>query len=80
MEPAPQQDGLDWVLATPRNRDAQLQSIRVGFRGDQLAALDILDSFGQRSVIAFSSMQVNVPLPAGTFEFRPPVGTDVLRQ
>jgi outer membrane lipoprotein carrier protein len=45
-------------------------SMKVGFRGDQLAALDILDSFGQRSLLTFNGMQVNggvrrcLPLPA----------------
>ena len=57
----------------------QLKSVRVGFAGDQLAALDILDSFGQRSLIRFTGMQANPALPAGTFQFKPPAGADVVR-
>ncbi len=77
---APAQDGLEWVLATPKTKDGQLQSVRVGFDGDQLAALDILDSFGQRSLIRFTGLQANPALPASAFEFKPPAGADVVRQ
>lgn len=78
---APQDgEGLDWVLARPKSKDGQLQTVRIGFAGTQLAALEILDSFGQRSMIRFSQVQTNPTLPAATFEFKPPAGADVLRQ
>ncbi|MDA8454800.1 outer membrane lipoprotein chaperone LolA [Acidovorax sp. GBBC 3334] len=80
LESAPDQDGLQWVQATPRAKEGQLKSVRVGFQGDQLAALDILDSFGQRSVIRFNNLQASASLPAATFEFKPPPGADVVRQ
>lgn len=80
LESAPDQDGLQWVLATPKARDGQLKTVRVGFEGDRLAALDILDSFGQRSQIRFTGMQANASLPADTFQFKPPAGADVVRQ
>lgn len=80
LQEAPPRDGLEWVQATPRARDGQLRSVLVGFRGQQLAALEIMDSFGQRSVMTFSGMQVNLPLAADSFRFQPPAGADVLRQ
>ena len=80
LEAAPDQDGLHWVLARPKAKDGQLQSVRVGFAGEQLAALDILDSFGQRSAIRFTGMQANAALPPATFQFKPPQGADVVRQ
>ncbi|ART49154.1 outer membrane lipoprotein carrier protein LolA [Acidovorax carolinensis] len=80
LEAAPDQDGLHWVLARPKAKDGQLQSVRVGFAGEQLAALDILDSFGQRSAIRFTGMQNNAALPAATFQFKPPQGADVVKQ
>ncbi|MBO9677585.1 outer membrane lipoprotein chaperone LolA [Paenacidovorax monticola] len=80
LENAPDQDGLQWVQASPKAKDGQLQSVRVGFAGEQLAALEILDSFGQRSVIRFARLQTLPSLPAGTFQFKPPAGADVLKQ
>ena len=85
---APEKDGLEWVVATPKTKDGQLQTVRVGFRaGDkpttkpaELAALEILDSFGQRSVLTFSKVEVNPNLAKDTFQFNPPKGADVIRQ
>lgn len=81
VSPAPQgEENLEWVLARPKSKEGQLQSVRIGFAGEQLAALEIVDSFGQRSMIRFSQVQTNPVLPAATFQFKPPTGADVLRQ
>lgn len=80
LKSAPEQDGMQWVDATPKTKDGQLKSVRVGLRGEQLAALEILDSFGQRSVIRFENVQANAALPASTFGFKVPTGADVLKQ
>lgn len=80
LSDAPAQEGLEWVLATPKSRDSGLQSVRVGFKAGELARLDILDSFGQRSVLSFSGFQRNTVLDAATFQFKPPAGADVVRQ
>ena len=77
---APDKDGLQWVQGTPKAKDSQLQQVRVGFKQDQLAVQEILDSFGQRSVLSFVGFQPNAALDAGTFQFKPPAGADVVRQ
>lgn len=71
---------IEWVEALPRNKDGQFQSVRVGFRGPNLAALEILDSFGQRSRLDFAQFEGKVTLPAARFQFTPPTGADVLNQ
>ena len=76
----PDRDGLQWVQATPKTKEGQLTSVKVGFRGDELSALEILDSFGQLSVMKFEHLQLNAAVPAGTFDFKPPQGADVIRQ
>ena len=73
-------DGLEWVTATPKTRDTQVQKVRIGFRTGALAALDILDSFGQNSRITFGAFKTNVLMDAATFDFKPPAGADVVRQ
>ena len=80
LEAVADRDGMQWVQATPKVRDGQLHSVKIGFRGNDLAALDILDSFGQRSVISFNRLEVNAGVSADAFQFKPPQGVDVVRQ
>lgn len=81
---APDKDDLQWVAAMPKSKDGQLDTVRVGFRSTgktaELAALEILDSFGQRSLLTFSKVEVNPALASDAFQFKPPAGTDVIRQ
>lgn len=77
---APDADGMEWVQATPKADDNQLREVRVGFEGGKLMALEILDNFGQRSLIRFAQLQVLPSLPASSFHFSPPAGADVLKQ
>lgn len=76
----PSSGGLDWVRATPRVKDGAFQSMRIGFRGDQLAAVDILDAFGQRSMLQFSDFVANAKVDEAQFRFVPPAGADVIEQ
>ena len=84
LEPAPDKNGLEWLVATPKTRDGQVQNVRVGFKAGAatptLAALEILDNFGQLSVLTFGHVEVNPGLPASTFVFKPPAGSDLIRQ
>ena len=88
LSDAPDKDGLQWVAATPKSKDGQLQTVRVGFKvanpasgqPNALAALEILDSFGQRSVLTFNHFEANPALPGNSFQFKPPAGADVIKQ
>jgi outer membrane lipoprotein carrier protein len=73
-------DGLDWVQATPRVKDNSVQVMRVGFRGKDLAAMEFVDAFGQKSLLQFSNVQANAQVPADDFRFSPPKGADVIEQ
>ena len=77
---APDADGLSWVLATPRQREGQLQSIRLGFRQSQLVVLDILDSFGQRSTVRFGDMDTRPGFGSNHFRFDVPEQATLIRQ
>ena len=80
----PEKAGLQWVYAVPKTKEGQLQSITVGIKtidkGTELAVLEILDSFGQLSVMTFSSFEINPSIPAASFQFKPPAGADVSKQ
>jgi outer membrane lipoprotein carrier protein len=70
--------GFDWLVATPRAPDAGFAEIRLGFAGRELAALDLVDAFGQRTEIRFGAMVPNAKFPPETFRFVPPKGADVI--
>ncbi len=79
LQALPDRDGMQWVQATPRVKEGQLTNMKVGFRGDMLAALEILDGFGQRSMLTFNGMQVNAGVTADAFRFQAPQGADVVK-
>jgi outer membrane lipoprotein carrier protein len=68
------------VQATPRVKDGPIKALRVGFKGTALAALEIVDAFGQRSMLRFTALEQNIALPDSTFQFTPPKGADVIAQ
>jgi outer membrane lipoprotein carrier protein len=74
----PAADGLEWLGATPKDREAAFRELRLGFDASGLAALDVSDNFGQRTVIRFSKLQRNPKLAAELFRFTPPAGADVV--
>lgn len=76
----PAQAGLDWVEAKPKAADTQFRSIRVAFRGRDLAAVEIVDAFGQRSALQFDQWQPNAAVAPEAFRFEPPAGAEVLEQ
>jgi outer membrane lipoprotein carrier protein len=77
-------DGLQWVQATPKNRESTIQSVRMGLRVEgaqvSLAKLEIFDAMGQRSVLSFERFEVNpANLGAAPFNFVTPKGVSVIR-
>jgi outer membrane lipoprotein carrier protein len=74
----PAAGGLDWLSATPLSKETTFSEIRLGFDAKGLAALELLDAFGQMSVVRFTSFERNPKLAPSLFEFIPPKGADVL--
>ena len=71
-------EGLNWVEATPKAGDSGFERVRLGFAGGDLKAMILYDSFGQTTHIRFNRLERNPALPAATFSFVPPAGTDVV--
>ncbi len=81
LKAEPSAQGLEWLLATPRVKEgAAFQSMRVGFKGSVLAAVEIQDGFGQRTLMQFDQMVTNLTFSAEHFKFVPAAGTSVLQQ
>jgi outer membrane lipoprotein carrier protein len=73
-------DGLQWLDAKPREKDAGFERIRMGFGLAGIDAMELVDQFGQTTMLKFSNLQRNPKLDAGTFRFTPPKGADLLGQ
>ena len=71
-------DGLEWLEAKPREREAGFERILLGMGAAGVQAMELTDHFGQTTVLRFSNIARNPQLDAGTFRFVPPKGVDVL--
>lgn len=80
MKAQPADGGIDWVQAVPKQSESTIQSLKLGFKGKELAAMEIIDGFGQRSRLDFSAVQANVPVAAERFQFKLPAGADLIEQ
>ncbi len=73
-------EGLLWLDAQPRSRDAGVERLSIGFRAGVPEAMDVADAFGRNSRFTFRSFERNPSLDASVFSFRTPAGADVIRQ
>lgn len=71
-------DGLEWLEALPRDKEGNFERIRMGFSSSGLEVMELLDGFGQTTVLRFTSLQRNPKLDPGLFRFSPPKGADVI--
>lgn len=78
LRDAPDADGLEWLEATPKNRDTSFERIRMGFRGDTLVQMELFDFFGQRTTLRLSRLVRNPTIPPARFAFTPPKGADII--
>ncbi|MEX2241649.1 MAG: outer membrane lipoprotein chaperone LolA [Burkholderiales bacterium] len=72
--------GLEWLEATPREKEAGFERIRLGLGAQGVEAMELHDHFGQTTVLRFSALERNPPLAPADFRFVPPKGADVLGQ
>ena len=73
-------DGLEWLVATPKEKETTFDHIRIGLKNGEPAAMDLIDSFGQTSSLTFTKFERNPQLAADQFKFWVPKGADVLQQ
>jgi outer membrane lipoprotein carrier protein len=78
LSDAGERDGLEWLEAKPREREAGFERIRMGFDVSGVRAMELTDHFGQTTVLRFSDLVRNPKVDAAEFRFEPPKGADVL--
>jgi len=71
-------DGLEWLEAVPREKESNFETIRMGFGFSGLQIMELTDSFGQTTVLKFTTLRRNPNLSATLFKFVPPKGADVI--
>ena len=71
-------DNLTWVEATPKAADTGFERVRLGLDGKTLAAMELHDQLGGRTMLRFTDLKANAAVPPETFQFTPPAGADVL--
>lgn len=78
LSEAGSRDGLEWLEARPKEREAGFERIRIGFGAAGLQAMELADHFGQTTVLRFSNLVRNPRVDPAEFRFEPPKGADVL--
>jgi outer membrane lipoprotein carrier protein len=73
-------DGLEWLNAVPKSKDTTFEQISIGLKNGLPEAMELKDTFGQTSVLKFTSFQRNPSLGAQQFKFEIPKGAEVNKQ
>lgn len=71
-------EGIHWVLLTPHQEESGFLALRIAFRGNRIAVMELDDNFGQKTVLEFSEVKENTPVEPGLFRFTPPQGVDLV--
>lgn len=80
LKDAGNKDGLDWVEAAPKSKEGSFERVRLGFKGENLQAMELKDNFGQTTVLRFTNLERNPTLGSSLFRFTPPKGADVISE
>jgi outer membrane lipoprotein carrier protein len=78
LRDAGQSDGLEWLEAKPKEREAGFERIRLGFGSAGVEAMELTDHFGHTTRLRFHNLQRNPKIDPAEFRFEPPKGADVL--
>ncbi|KAA0219099.1 MAG: outer membrane lipoprotein carrier protein LolA [Proteobacteria bacterium] len=75
-----QRDGLEWVEALPRSKEAGFERIALGMRDGLPVSMEVADAFGRTTVFGFGAIARNASPAPELFRFVPPKGADVVGQ
>ncbi len=70
--------GLDWVSASPKEKETGFEKIMLGFKDNKLQEMSLVDSFGHNTKIVFSRLEINPAIDEKAFLFQSPKGVDVV--
>lgn len=74
-----QQGSSETFRLVPKSPDTLFEELNMTFNEERLAALQMIDSTGQETVIEFSDVRTNHGIDDSRFDFEIPDGADVIR-
>ncbi|MGR4068982.1 outer membrane lipoprotein chaperone LolA [Billgrantia sp. C5P2] len=74
-----QQGSSETFRLVPKSPDTLFEELQMTFNDERLAALQMIDSTGQETVIEFSDVRTNHAIEDRRFAFQIPDGVDVIR-
>ncbi len=77
-KPMGSDDGKRWFSLSPRQSDSVVEKVRLAFDRDQLAIIEVNDSFGNQTQILFTGIVRNREIDPGLFELQLPADTDII--
>ena len=72
------EDGLAWIVLTPKSAESDFRELAVGISDGQIRRMRLVDRVGQTTRLEFDSIERNSRFAEGTFSFTPPPGVDVV--
>ncbi len=67
-----------WVELISKERGDGFEHLLIAMDGNQLKAIEVEDSLGQRTYIEFRRLRLNAKLSNQSFQFTPPPGVDLV--
>lgn len=71
------EEGIYWLKLLPKAEESGFKYVLIGLEGNNLAAMELSDNFGQLTRIYFHNVKTGVKPDPSIFEFKPPPGVDV---
>lgn len=63
-----------------KSNKANFQRVKLIFNHDELIAMEMFDQLGQHTVVNLKNVKTNPKIAASLFQFKPPKGTDIVKQ
>jgi len=72
------QGAVNWISLVPKLSDGSFAEIQLGFEGETLRLIQLLDELNQITRVTLANVVENEPIPDSVFRFIPPTGVDVI--
>ncbi len=72
------QGAVNWISLTPKLSDGSFAEIQLGFEGETLRLIQLLDELNQITRVTLADVIENQSIPDSVFRFVPPIGVDVI--